>query len=108
MISRLDSVLGIATFNLEGLPQCYFATEDNPNLMWIQTAFQTLGLRSLLSLGDFDHAIVYGQNHCILLVQQPQTYVAVLLPATVKVSSDWIEWAQKFEINELSDRFQAS
>jgi hypothetical protein len=102
-LDELDSILGIATFDLNGLPNQYFITEDNPNLIWIQTAFQTLGLRSLLCLDDFDHAIVRGQHYSIVIVQQSRNYVAFLLPAIAKIPNCWVKWAQKFEVGCLQD-----
>ncbi|NJR49716.1 MAG: hypothetical protein HC780_09230 [Leptolyngbyaceae cyanobacterium CSU_1_3] len=112
-ISHLESVCGVATFDLNGLPKEYFVVEDNPNTNWIQATFQVLGLRSLFSTllaEGFDHAAIRGQGYSVLIVQQNQFYVSFLLPLTVEMPATLIEWARSFQVDCLRhhDRFQAS
>ena len=107
----IDAVFGIAIFDLNGLPTSYFKTEEMPSMNWIQTAFQTLGLRLLfasITPDVFYYAVVQGVNCCVLIVQQKQDYVAFLLPFTQGVSIEWIKWAQTADYARLSQvkRFQ--
>ncbi len=108
---HVDAVLGIAIFDLNGLPTAYLKTEEMPNMNWIQTAFQALGLRLLfasITPDVFHHAVVQGANCSVLIVQQKQEYIAFLLPFTQGVSIEWIKWAQTTDYARLSQvkRFQ--
>lgn len=97
----LDDIIGAATFDLNGLPKEYFTTSDSSNMSWVQTIFQALGLRSLLTsslqLEGFHHATIQGSEYCAVIVKQRNQYTALLLKQTEEVSLELIEWAQGFE-----------
>lgn len=101
-LTYVNLVIGAATFDLNGLPKEYFVTSKSVNGNWTQASFQALGLQSLLAsslqLEGFCHAIIHGEDRQVLVVRQPSNYLAVLLQADAVVSSDFIRWAQNFEL----------
>lgn len=78
-----DYVVGIATFDLDGLPKQHFTTSRVGDGAWIQTIFQTLCLHSLLScslkLEGCSNVRIAGLQHNILVVKQEARYVGLLL-----------------------------
>lgn len=115
IMSYFDDIVGAAIFDLNGLPKEYFTTPDNGNMSWVQTIFQALGLRSLLTsslqLEGFRHATIYGTEYSAIVVKQKAHYTALLVkPQTQIISKDFVEWAQNFEFNTLrtDPRFQAA
>lgn len=78
---EIVDILGIALFDLSGLPRDYFLTEENLAADWVQIAFQALGLRSLLSssldLDDFHQVTIKLEDTTIIVVRRPQDYIAL-------------------------------
>ncbi|MDX2240105.1 MAG: hypothetical protein NW224_05410 [Leptolyngbyaceae cyanobacterium bins.302] len=111
----LNDVIGAAIFDLNGLPKEYFTTVDNTGMSWVQTIFQALGLRSLLTsslqLENFHHAAIQSSDYCAIIVKQRTHYTALLLnQKTEEISTDVIHWAQSFELDALrqNPRFKAA
>ncbi len=106
----LSSILGIAIFDLNGLPKEYFVTKENDSTNWVQLVFQALGLKSLLmsSLkleGFLQISIDYGDRTAVV-VRTKEDYIALLLKtplqfATVKQSDHFSQWVRHFEGNIL-------
>lgn len=98
-----DYVVGAAIFDLNGLPKEYFTTAENNNISWVQTIFQALGLRSLLTsslqLEGFHHAIIQGAGYCAVVVRQNARYTALLLRrnAPINISDRFWQWLQELE-----------
>ncbi len=114
-MSYFDQIVGAALFDLNGLPKEYFTTDENSNMSWVQTIFQSLGLRSLLmsslQLEGFHHATVYGTEYCALVVKQKAHYTALLIKCqTDQINDDLIQWAQNLQISELeqNSRFRVA
>lgn len=111
----INDVIGAAIFDLNGLPKEYFTTPDNSSMSWVQTIFQALGLRSLLTsslqLENFHHATIQGTDCCALIVKQRTHYTALLLKQDADaISREIIDWAQSFEAEALrqNPRFKAA
>lgn len=106
-LSYESHTLGAATFDLSGLPKEYFTLADgNKNISWVQTIFQALGLRSLLSsslkLEAFHHAVIRGQGYTAVVVKQPSCYLALLLEANTDVLNEqFVIWVRQFDANNL-------
>ncbi|MEM9215501.1 MAG: hypothetical protein AAGD25_14295 [Cyanobacteria bacterium P01_F01_bin.150] len=83
----IQSILGAAVFDFNGLPENYFISAKHQDISWVQTAFQALGLRSLLGsslqLETFKYAVVHGQNHCAIVTKQHNGYMAALVDQAV-------------------------
>lgn len=83
----LEHVTGMATFDLNGLPQWHFTLADTDCETWIQVAFQTLCLESILScslrLKECNHIRVHGDQYDILIVRQVACYVGLLSHGSV-------------------------
>jgi hypothetical protein len=102
----LKMILGVAIFDLSGLPREYFITPENDSTTWVQLVFQALGLKSLLmsSLkleGFFHISIGFGQQTA-LVVRTKDTYVALLLQdkmnfASVEQADRFSQWVRNFE-----------
>lgn len=105
--SYLDSIIGAAIFDLNGLPREYLITKDIKNMSWVQTIFQALGLRSLLTsslqLEGFDHVVIYNKEYYSVVVKQRYQYMALLIhrTSTLAIAPDFIEWAKCFEPSRL-------
>ena len=87
----LGSILGVAIFDLSGLPREYFVTQDNDSTNWVQLVFQALGLKSLLlsSLkveGFLYISIDYG-NRTAIVVRTKEDYIALLIKEPLKFAS---------------------
>lgn len=98
----IDDILGAAIFDLNGLPKEYFATADETSMIWVQTIFQALGLRSLLmaflQLEGFHHAAVQGEEYCAIVVKQKNLYIALLLrQKNEEISDQLVKWVQTFQ-----------
>ncbi len=102
----LNSILGVAIFDLSGLPKEYFVTKDNESTNWVQLVFQALGLKSLLmsslKVDGFLHiSIAYGERTAIV-VRTKDDYIALLLKeplkfASTKQSDQFSLWVRHFE-----------
>ena len=102
----LSSILGVAIFDLSGLPKEYFVTQDNDSTNWVQLVFQALGLKSLLmsslKVEGFMHiSIDYGERTAVV-VRTKDDYVALLLKeplkfASTKQSDQFSQWVRHFE-----------
>jgi hypothetical protein len=99
--------LGAATFDLSGLPKEYFTlAEGDNNISWVQTIFQALGLRSLLSsslkLENFYYAIIRDKSFTALIVKQPSCYLALLVDLGGEaIGNNFINWARSLDPNDL-------
>jgi predicted regulator of Ras-like GTPase activity (Roadblock/LC7/MglB family) len=104
-VSYLDSVIGVAIFDLNGLPKEYFITSKSSDGNWIQASFQAIGLQSLLMsslrLEGFRHTVIHGKEHRTIVIKQKTRYLAVLLPVAEAVSPEFLRWAQEFEPTSL-------
>ncbi|AFY69338.1 hypothetical protein Pse7367_1040 [Thalassoporum mexicanum PCC 7367] len=106
--------LGAATFDPSGLPKEYYTLADgDKNISWVQTIFQALGLRSLLSsslkLDHFYYAVIRGKKYAAVVVRQHNSYFALLLDIENNIISDkFIAWARHFDVEKLkrNPRFQ--
>lgn len=79
----------MAIFDLNCLPQAYFVTEANPSTNWVQIAFQSLGLRSLLSssleLDGFQQITIYSKATVAIVVPRRQDYLALQFRAQAAI-----------------------
>jgi len=106
----LDSILGVAIFGQNGLPQEYFVTPDYTSTNWVQGVFQALGLNALLmsslpleGLAYID--IAWGQYTALVMPVQTG-YLALLLreaPALTspEQSEQVTQWICHFEQHTL-------
>lgn len=112
----LDLIVGVATFDLSGLPQEYFVTPSHDSTSWVQLVFQALGLKTLLTptlqLGDFLHLTLDFNYQMAVVVGTPNRYVALLLKQPVEFTSlgqidQFCQWVGQFEQQRLRqmDRF---
>lgn len=78
---KITDILGIAIFDLNGLPREYFVTEENPTTGWVQIVFQALGLRSLLTssleLEGFHQITINLEATTAMVVRRRQDYIAL-------------------------------
>lgn len=78
---KITDILGVAIFDLTGLPREYFVTEENPTTGWVQIVFQALGLRSLLSssleLDGFHQITINLEETTAIVVRRRQDYIAL-------------------------------
>jgi hypothetical protein len=109
----LEFVVGIAVFDLNGLPSEYLTTADTSDIDWIQTIFQALGLQSLLvsslQLEGFNHASVCSTTYCAIVVKQRAHYIAMLISRReTEIINTLIQWAQTTTLADLKQtpRFQ--
>jgi predicted regulator of Ras-like GTPase activity (Roadblock/LC7/MglB family) len=105
-MAYLSDVIGAAIFDLNGLPKEYFTTSDTGSMSWVQTIFQAIGLRSLLTsslqLENFHHAVIQGIDCCAIIVKQKKHYMALLIKQkNGEVSAEIVSWAQSFELESL-------
>lgn len=118
-VDILNDILGVAIFDMNGLPQEYYTTPDNRSTSWVQTVFQALGLKSLLiaslKLEGFQHIIIHTNEHDAVVVRYKNAYTAFLLKNVQRFIADIPghdlgEWLRDFDSNTLRqhDRFQAS
>ncbi|MEM9005265.1 MAG: hypothetical protein AAGE59_17300 [Cyanobacteria bacterium P01_F01_bin.86] len=80
---NIADVLGVAIFDLNGLPREYFVTEEEPSIHWVQLVFQALGLRSLLAsslaLEGFQQIVIGLEARTAVVVKRQQDYIALQL-----------------------------
>ncbi len=100
-----DYIVGAAIFDLNGLPKEYFTTPESDSMIWVQTIFQALGLRSLLmsslQLEGFRHATILGVEYSAIVVKQRTHYIALLIQPQAAIDAAFIAWAQTFEPDDL-------
>lgn len=115
----LQSILGVAIFDLNGLPKEYFVTKENNSTNWVQLVFQALGLKSLLmsslKVEGFQHISIDYGNRTAIVVRAKDDYVALLLSEPLKFAStkqgdQFSQWVRHFERNLLrkNERFIAA
>lgn len=110
--SPMDSIVGAAIFDLNGLPREYLISNEVNNMNWVQTIFQVLGLRSLLmsslKLEGFHHATIHSRGYCAIVIKQRNQYTALLVRSQGSVADGFIEWARNFEpeVLKLDPRFR--
>lgn len=79
----MSHLLGLALFDINGLPLKYFVTDANPGTDWVQIVFQALGLRSLLvsslELEGFQQIVINLQQKSAIVVRRRHDYVALLI-----------------------------
>jgi hypothetical protein len=78
---KITDILGVAIFDINGLPREYFVTEENPSTSWVQIVFQALGLRSLLAsslqLDGFHQITITLAETTAIVVRRRQDYIAL-------------------------------
>ncbi len=83
----LEHILGVALFDVNGLPKAYFTTAAHPSTGWVQMVFQALGLRSLvassLKLEGFHYTLIALSGSTAVVIRRRQDYVALLLTTPV-------------------------
>jgi hypothetical protein len=115
----LEDILGVALFDLNGLPREYFVTPDNESTSWVQVVFQALGLKSLLmsslKLESFQHISIHLGQQTAVVMRTKTAYVALLLRGQRHFSSDaavdrFGQWVRQFEQTTLRQhpRFKAA
>jgi len=88
---KITDILGVAIFDLTGLPREYFVTEENPTTGWVQIVFQALGLRSLLSssleLEGFHQITINLEETTAIVVRRRQDYIALQIKGRLVFSN---------------------
>ncbi|NJN20861.1 MAG: hypothetical protein HC812_06295 [Leptolyngbya sp. RL_3_1] len=107
-----DSILGVAIFDINGLPREYFVTDDNRSTSWVQIVFQALGLRSLLAaslqLEGFQHIAVDLTETTAVVVRRRYDYVGLLVQGNPVLTinpepSLLIQWIAQLTLETLAD-----
>lgn len=87
----ITDILGVAIFDINGLPREYFITEENPSTSWVQIVFQALGLRALLasSLGleGFQQITIHLKETTAIVVRRRQDYLALQFKGKLPLDS---------------------
>ncbi len=92
---KITDILGVAIFDLSGLPREYFITEENPSTAWVQIVFQALGLRSLLAssleLEGFQQITITLAETTAIVVRRKQDYIALQFKGQLNLThkNDW-------------------
>ena len=77
-----QDVLAVATFDSHGIPTEYNLVDENINLSWAQTVFQSMSLQMLLQISfglqGFSRAVVQGNGNCVAIVKHECGYKAML------------------------------
>jgi hypothetical protein len=112
-ISSLEaSILGVAIFDINGLPREYFVTDENRSTSWVQIVFQALGLRSLLAssleLEGFQHIAVNLTSTTALVVRRRHDYIGLLVNGQPVLEgnpqpSPLMQWVGQLSLQDLSD-----
>ncbi|GEM_PF-3961127 len=95
------NVLGVATFDTNGLIEEDFTLLNINDMDWVQTSFQAISLQVLLkcylSLEEFEHTIVHGKNFDIVIVNQKSRYTSLLVSRTTTkdMLDAIIQWARR-------------
>lgn len=80
-VLKITDILGIAIFDVSGLPREYFITEAEPSTSWVQIVFQALGLRILLAssleLEGFQQITIYLEETTAIVVRRREDYIAL-------------------------------
>ncbi|MGF1458734.1 MAG: hypothetical protein ACFBSG_06880 [Leptolyngbyaceae cyanobacterium] len=88
---KITDILGVAIFDINGLPKEYFITEENPTTIWVQMVFQALGLRSLLAssleLESFLQITIQSDNETAIVVRRRQDYIALQFKGKIALHS---------------------
>jgi hypothetical protein len=104
--AMLASIVGVAIFDVSGLPREYFVTADNESTSWVQLVFQALGLKSLLmsslKLESFSHIAIELEGQSAIVVRTKEEYVALLLRqplvfASAQEGDRFSHWVRQFE-----------
>ncbi len=78
---NITDILGVALFDLNGLPRDYFVTAENPTTSWVQVVFQALGLQSLLSASlaveGFQQITIQLEATTAMVIRRKEDYIAV-------------------------------
>jgi hypothetical protein len=102
----LNSILGVAIFDLNSLPKEYYITTENDNTHWVQLVFQALGLKSLLmsslKLDGFLHISIGSGQQTAIVVRGKDDYIALLMRdpilfKDVEQSDKFSQWVRNFE-----------
>jgi hypothetical protein len=103
--------LGIAIFDINGLPREYFVTEENPSTNWVQIVFQALGLRSLLAssleLEGFHQITIGLVETTAVVVRRRQDYIALQFKEGLTFSTpadreQLTRWVNALDADKLS------
>lgn len=106
----LNSILGVAIFDLSSLPKEYYVTAENNNTNWVQLVFQALGLKSLLmsslKLEGFMHISIGFSQQTAIVVRTKDDYIALLMREPilfkdVEQADKFSQWVRHFEQNLL-------
>ncbi|HEY9738275.1 MAG TPA: hypothetical protein V6D06_18410 [Trichocoleus sp.] len=106
----LNDILGVAIFDLNGLPREYFVTAENKSTQWVQIVFQALGLKSLLmsslKLDSFQQILITLGQQTAVVVRTKNAYVALLLRGqrhfpTQEIAERFSQWVRHFEQQTL-------
>ena len=88
---KITDILGVALFDLNGLPREYFVTAKNPTTDWVQIVFQALGVRSLLAssleLKDFRQVTITLKTTTAIVVRRPEDYIALKFDGQLLLNS---------------------
>jgi hypothetical protein len=106
-----DTILGLATFDLNGLPKEYYVTDQQGDIGWMQAIFQGLGLQALLAstlnLEEFEQLIIHTDGYRAVLVRQPTEFLAVLIPGShaydEQISDEWLQWLKGVNVAALTE-----
>lgn len=102
----LNSILGVAIFDLNSLPKEYYVTAENNNTHWVQLVFQSLGLKSLLmsslKLEGFMHIAIGFSSQTAVVVRTKDDYVALLMKdpihfRDIEQADKFSQWVRHFE-----------
>jgi predicted regulator of Ras-like GTPase activity (Roadblock/LC7/MglB family) len=102
----LNSILGVAIFDLNSLPKEYYITTENDNTHWVQLVFQALGLKSLLmsslKLDGFLHISIGSSQQTAIVVRGKDDYIALLMRdpilfKDVEQADKFSQWVRHFE-----------
>ena len=101
-----STILGAAAFDLSGLPKEYLTTTRSVHsITWVQSVFQSLGMRSLLGaslrLEPFQYCVLRGHSYAALVLRQAQGYVAFLLPPSQAIDPALLQWARTVRFGDL-------
>ncbi|MFQ3679006.1 MAG: hypothetical protein SNJ60_00635 [Pseudanabaenaceae cyanobacterium] len=101
-----STILGAASFDLSGLPKEYLTTTQKVHsITWVQSVFQSLGMRSLLGsslrLEPFQYCVLRGPSYGALVLRQTQGYLAFLLPRSQPIDAPLLQWARTVNFNDL-------
>ncbi|MEO0490079.1 MAG: hypothetical protein AAF215_29935 [Cyanobacteria bacterium P01_A01_bin.123] len=113
----LSNILGAAVFDPNGLPREYYVTQEHQGTEWVQTVFQALSLKALmtssLQLKGFQSITIRTGEWDAVVVQLKNSYTALLLKRgqwLIDNTTDpaFDDWVRNFEASILrnSDRFQ--